>query len=297
MTDLTLPVPVRRALLAVTLVDNSVLSDLEILDTGIVCPAAPNREPLLINWHELLTAAGDPQQPQLDSCLQRRIARWLRLRMAIDGMATPDGTSPRGVHDRLLSLVRLRALPVGHSLHPGPEWPTRKVLGGALEVGLALRGYDDDGRVDHDAVGLMPFPLLTAAGVNVAAAVTRAERYLSDMAELASERMRRDPSAVLRPLGDADVLTLLASPTFRVALVDGQGMRSAAVPSTTRGWLDLGRVDPAFAPAAAALTDPDLRGFERPILITQDEITMVRAGGDTTRHSLDPTPPARAPLN
>ena len=59
-----------------------------------------------------------------------------------------------------------------------------------------------------------------------------------------ADRLRRDPTAVLRPLGDADVLTLLASQEFRGALVDGQGMRSAAIPSRNRGWLDLGRLDP-----------------------------------------------------
>jgi hypothetical protein len=91
---------------------------------------------------------------------------------------------------------------------------------------------------------------------------------------------------VLRPLGDADVLTLLSSDAFRAALVEGTTMRSAAVPSRRRGWLDLGRLDPAFAVAAAGLTDSDERGFERAALITAEEVALARADGDPIRESL-----------
>jgi hypothetical protein len=165
------------------------------------------------------------------------------------------------------------------------------VLGGALETGLGLRGVDDDGRPSLDAVGLLPAGVLVAARVDLAEAAVRADRYLTDMATLAADRLRRDPTAVLRPLGDADVLTLLAAREFRVALLDGMGMRSAAIPSRTRGWLDLGRLDPAFALSAALLTEADERGFPRPVLVTADEVTLARAGGDAVRQSLaDPAP-------
>jgi hypothetical protein len=180
---------------------------------------------------------------------------------------------------------------VEHVAHPGACWVRSQVLGGALDLGLALRGVDDDGRPSPEDVGLLPAGVLVAAGLDLAAATAEADRYLEDMAALASDRIRRDPVAVLRPLGDADVLTLLASPTFRRALVDGQGMRSAAVPVRTRGWLDLGRVDPAFAVSASLLTEPDDRGFPRPVLVTEDEVALVRAGGDPVRQSLaDPAP-------
>jgi hypothetical protein len=146
------------------------------------------------------------------------------------------------------------------------------------------------GGAPEDA-GLLPAGVLVAAHVDLGLATSKADRYLADMANLAGERLHRDPTAVLRPLGDADVLTLLASRTFRAALVDGQGMRSAAIPMRTRGWLDLGRVDPAFAVSASLLTDPDERGFERPVLVTADEVSLVRAGGDPVGQSLaDPAP-------
>jgi hypothetical protein len=46
-----------------------------------------------------------------------------------------------------------------------------------------------------------------------------------------------------------------------------------------RGWLNLGRIDPAFAAAAAAATPPAERGFDRPVLVTRDEVVMAPAGG------------------
>ncbi|MGE5763139.1 MAG: hypothetical protein ACM3ZF_04415 [Mycobacterium leprae] len=53
-----------------------------------------------------------------------------------------------------------------------------------------------------------------------------------------------------------------------------------------RGWLDLRRVDPAFALAAAAATPVDRRGFTRPLLLTADEVAMARAGGHTAADAL-----------
>lgn len=285
----------RRSVLAVTLLDHGSLADLETREEGVVHIRALDASHLVIAWGELVLAAGDPAGSLPDSQVQRRVARWLRLRVALDEMlhAAAD-TSPEDlaeVRGRVLSRVRPRALPREHPLHPGASWTRRTVLGGALDVGLAIRGYDDDGHPSPDEVGLLPAGVLVAAQVDLGLATSRADRYLCDMAALAGERLQRDPTAALRPLGDADVLTLLASRSFRAALVDGQGMRSAAIPTRTRGWLDLGRLDPAFAVSAALLTEPDERGFARPVLVTVDEVAMVRSGGDPIRQSLaDPAP-------
>ena len=285
----------RRAVLAVTLLDRGPLAELETRDAGAVHRRALDGTPLTIGWGELVLAAGDPCGALPDTALQRRLARWLRLRIALDEMlhagAVVAPEAEEEVRLRILSWVRPRALPVEHPLHPGAAWPRRTVLGGALDVGLALRGFDDDGLRAPDEVGLLPAAVLVAAQVDLGLATSRADRYLQDMADLAGDRLRRDPTAVLRPLGDADVLTLLAARAFRTALVDGQGMRSAAIPMRTRGWLDLGRLDPAFAVSAAQLTDPDERGFPRPVLVTADEVSLVRAGGDAIGQSLaDPAP-------
>ena len=275
-----------------TLVDHGPLADIETREHGVVRSRPADGSLLEVPWDELVTAAGDPSCRLPDVALQRRIARWLRLRVALDEQVhLNDEAEAERARARIVSRVRPRALPLGHQLHPGDSWTRRTVLGGSLDVGLALRGVDDDGRPDLNGVGLLPAGVLEATGIDLGPAVERADVYLADMAALAGERLHRDPTAVLRPLGDADVLTLLASRTFRTALVDGQGMRSAAIPTQRRGWLDLGRIDPAFAVSASELTEPDERGFPRPVLITADEVTLVRPGGDAVRHSLaDPAP-------
>ncbi len=280
----------RRAVLGVTLQDDGVLGDLQVRDDGVVRPGTDGLDDLTVPWGELLLASGDPTAAEPG--VARRVARWLRLRIHLhERLSDQASDGPHAGRAWVLARVRPRALPVDHALSPGASWPRGVVLGGALETGLGLRGVDDDGRPEPDAVGLLPAGVLVAARVDLAEAGIRAERYLCDMATLAADRLRRDPTAVLRPLGDADVLTLLAAREFRVALLDGMGMRSAAIPSRTRGWLDLGRLDPAFALSAALLTEADERGFPRPVLVTADEVTMARPGGDVVRQSLsDPAP-------
>ncbi|MEI8056870.1 MAG: hypothetical protein WCI29_05650 [Actinomycetes bacterium] len=286
MTDTFDPTPLRREVLAVILLDRGPLADFDIGPDGIAHPGA-GFEGVQITWSELASAAANTGLPS--HTVRRRLARWLRLRIVLDTwLSGPDRPARQ---NRVISVIRPRALPRDHALHPGSGWALHSVLGGAVDVGLAMRGVDDDGHLDPDSVGLLPFGVLTAAGIDLDIATGRAHRYLDDMAQLAADRLRRDPSAVLRSLGDADVITLLANAHFRHVLLDGQGMRTAAVPSRDRGWLDLGRVDPAFAISAAQLTDPDTRGFDRPILITADEIAMVRAGGRPIGQSLaDPAP-------
>jgi hypothetical protein len=65
------------------------------------------------------------------------------------------------------------------------------------------------------------------------------------------------------------------------------GMRTVAVPMRSRGWLDLNRIDPAFSTAAAHLTALEERGFERPLLVTREEVVIARADGDTVRAGLE----------
>ncbi|MGD9957410.1 MAG: hypothetical protein AB7O74_01770 [Candidatus Nanopelagicales bacterium] len=289
--SLHVPVALRRAVLSLTLTEDGSIGDLQTRTDGVVHIDAAGAE-LLIRWPELFLAAGyagvDDDLPGDETT--RRVGRWLRLRIALHELMSLPGT-PEEARARVLAKVRLRALPVDHPVHPGPSWPRRTVLGGALDVGLALRGVDDDGRSDYEAVGVLPAGVLIAAGVDVSEAAVRADRHLKDMAVLASERVRRDTTSVLRPLGDADVLTLLTSRELRTALVDGHGMRTAAVPVRNRGWLDLGRIDPAFAIAAAELSEPDERGFDRPVLITKDEVALIRTGGDPVAQALaDPSP-------
>jgi hypothetical protein len=103
---------------------------------------------------------------------------------------------------------------------------------------------------------------------------------LERLGGLAADRLRLDSKGVLRPLGDADVLTLLGSRSLRAALAaEAGGMAAVIAPMRRRGWTKIALVDPAFGPAAAAATGAAERGFVRPLLLTADEVTIVPEGG------------------
>lgn len=283
------PMQLRREVLAVMLLDDAGLGDLDLGDDGV--HAVADSSSVFMSWSELDEAADLNPVSDTPTSIRRRIARWMRLRIHLSMLATTLGDS---YANHVVSQVRPRALPADHTLHPGASWLVTRVLGGSTHSGLALRGFNDDGLADSESAGLLPIRLLEYAAVPTDPAIIRARQYVHDMAELAVDRHRHDPSAVMRSLGDADVPTLLTSPLYRHTILDGQGMRSAAVPSRHRGWLDLGRLDPAFAVSAAALTEADERGYNRPILITGDEIAMVKPGGNIIGQSLeDPVSPER----
>ena len=271
MADAPAATALRRTALAA-----SVLYDVDLTptDDGVVLTGTPD---VTVGWRELRRAL-DGAEP--DSTAGRdRVARWLLGR--------------RWIADRPLQDVAERARPLGlpldHVLHPGLDWVQTRVLGGALDVGVAFRGLDPEAPDDLEP---LPRGLLASTGLDVDALWPSAVVYLERMGERAAERFRRQPAAPLRPMGDCDVPTLLASRTFRTALAEGaQGMRAVAVPMRSRGWLDLSRIDPAFVVAAAAATEADQRGFSRPLLLTRDELTLTLPGGAPAEIVLrDPAP-------
>ena len=250
-------VELRRIALAV-----SVLDDIDIvpLDDGVMLAGT---EPVEVSWLELRRAVAGADA---DSELARaRVRAWLHgRRIAVD----------RDLEE-LRQLARPVGLPVDHPLHPGLDWVRHRVLGDALDLGFGFVGVGND----PDMVIIVPQGALDAAGVDPAPWWPVARDYLERMGAIAAERLADSPT--LRPIGDCDVLTLLGSQTLRTALCskDGTGMRAAAVPMRTRGWLDLSRIDPAYTAAAAAATDELDRGFPRPLLLTEDEVTMAPEGG------------------
>src|SRR4051812_22965585 len=217
---MTIPtsVQLRRTVLAV-----SVLEDVDLLprDDGVLLAGVPA---LWVSWSEVAEAVG-AAEPESDDA-RRRVARWLRARRRLVDWSLDD----------LAGMARPVALPSGHALHPGPRWARMHVLGGALDVGLGFVGLDP-ARPD-DGGGVAP-GALTAAGVATDAWWPDAADYLERMGATAAERLRRNPLAALRPMGDCDVMTLLASATFRSAVVGDAacGMRAAVVPMRRRGWL------------------------------------------------------------
>jgi hypothetical protein len=258
----------RRCALAV-----AVLHDIDVLPAidGIVLTGTPAVE---VSWSECRRALGGVE-PETDDG-RHRLARWLLLR--------------RWLADRPLEDLLERARPFGAAvespLHPGLDWVRRRVLGDALDIGIGFVGLDPR---DPDRVLPVPHRLLENSGVDADGWWPTAVVYLERMGRLAAERLSRTPTAPLRPMGDCDVVTLLASLTFRAAIVDevADGMRTVAVPMRSRGWLDLSRVDPAFSAAAARLTPPEDRGFSRPLLVTREELQLAPEGGDVVTPALE----------
>lgn len=262
------PPELRRCALAV-----AVLHDLDVIPAidGIVLPGPPAVD---VPWTECRRALGGVE-PETDDG-RHRLARWLLLR--------------RWLADRPVEDLAERARPYGCAvespLHPGLDWVRRRVLGDALDIGIGFVGLDPR---DPDKVLPVPQRLLEIAGVDADNWWPTAVVYLEQMGRMAAERMARIPDAPLRPMGDCDVVTLLASLTLRVAMVEDvpDGMRTVAVPMRTRGWLDLSRVDPAFSAAAARLTAPEERGFSRPLMVTREEVALAPEGGEVVRSALE----------
>jgi hypothetical protein len=249
----------RRCVLAVSVLDDV---DMVPTDDGIVLTGVPE---LTVSFEHVAAAIGtaDPAGPTA----RLRLELWLRARRAVADKSL----------DELAETIRPVGLPIGHELHPGPSWVRQPVLGGCLDLGVGFVGLF---RNAPDAVVVTPQSVLDAAGIDPGPWWRGATEYLENMGALATTRWRRDPRSPVRPMGDCDVITLLASSLFRGALcADAGGMRAMAAPVRTRGWLDLSRIDPAFAQTAAALADDESRGFPRPLLLTFDEVSMVSEGG------------------
>jgi hypothetical protein len=250
-------VELRRLALAVSVLDDV---DLVPVDDGVLLTGDV---PVEVSWLDMrrAVAGADP-----DSALART-----RVRSLLRGRRITAQTH----HDILRAVARPVGLPVGHALHPGLNWVRHRVFGGVVDLGIGFVGLD----ADPDEVVVIPQTALDAAGVDPAPWWPVALDYLERMGAVAAERLTARP--LLRPIGDCDVVTLVCSRTLRRALCarDGTGMRAAAVPMRRRGWLDLSRIDPAFTATAAAATGAEDRGFDRPLLLTADEVALAPAGG------------------
>jgi hypothetical protein len=253
------PLEIRRGVLAVSVLHDV---DVEPAALGVRLPGEPS---VWVSWTECRRALAG-HDPETDTG-RRRLADWLLARR----WAADVGPE----HLRLA--LRAVGLPVDHLLHPGLTWVCVRVLGDALDLGLGAVGLDPD---DPDRIVLLPTDVLDAAGIDAGAAWANAARELERLGALAADRLRLDTKGVLRPLGDADVVTLLGSRALRSALAEAcGGLAAVVVPMRRRGWTRIALVDPAFGPAAAAATDAAERGFPRPLLLTADELTVVPEGG------------------
>lgn len=267
------PLALRRCALAV-----AVLFDVDLRPStrGLTLLGAHR---LRIPWRECEVALGgaDPES----GCARERLAQWLRVRARLAEL------SAAGVPELLTEHIRPHAVPADDERHPGGTWYAEPVLGGALMVGVGLLGADPR---RPDDVLPVPTPQLRMVGLGLTEPWTAAADYLHRMGTMAAQRLRRDGGTVLRPMGDCDVVTLLASGPMRAALAgtDANGLCAVAAPTRRRGWLDLARIDPAFTRAAWSLTEPVDRGFPRPLLVTAEEVALAMDGPSVAEVLRDP---------
>ena len=178
------------------------------------------------------------------------------------------------VHEQAAEALKAEAPALAAKPRPAPAKAKEETLVAQLEELLALRGKGDTQAADALLARLrQDYPQLDI------------EAELERLGTLAAERDRRQTRRAIVPFGGADVVTLLGSASLRRELVatEGGGMVALIVPLRARGWRATYASDPAYGPALASAM-PDLeRGFDRPLLVTAEEICEVRAGGDPMR--------------
>ncbi|MFC5382411.1 hypothetical protein [Aquipuribacter nitratireducens] len=274
------PARLRQAVLALEVLDEV---DLDPTSTGVRLAAGGD-----LSWADVEAAVG-PWVEVPDHPVTR--ARLLAA-TEVAGLLAVGGP------DAVLAVLHAHGEPVDPGpLTPGEGWVREAVPGGALALGP---GIADLGRV-RDPLPLPPLPLVRESlGDRLDVAWDRVRTDLERLGGLLVERLERDASErrplVLRPVGAADVVSLLGSERVRafVASGDGTGMRGLAVPVRDRGWFDLARIDPAYVRAAWAASEPLYRAFDRPLLVTRDEVAVPPDGGDVLGAVLaDPAAPAR----
>jgi hypothetical protein len=194
------------------------------------------------------------------------LAAWLRARLALAAGAD----------------LCVLGMPARHVTHPGPAWIRERVPGGSLALGFGYRCTDDDPVLPLPP-GVLEHAGFTGQQVTFAWSCARAD--LEHFGKTAIERDRRHRSGALKPVRSADVVTLLGARSLRAELAagEGDGMAALIVPLRVRGWRANSITDPAYGPAVAAAMSEQERGFERPILVTAEELSEVRPGGDPMR--------------
>lgn len=247
--------------------------DLNLGSAGVILHGQPE---VRVTWRECRKAIAGAE-PESETG-RDRLAHWLLVRRWLADHSPAD----------LAARARPYGVATDSPMHPGEGWARRRVLGGALDLGIGFLGLDPDA---PETVQPVPSEALDRAGIDPTPWWPAALVYLERMGEAAADRLQRDPT--LRPMGNCDVVTLLGSRTLRAAIAAPYGMSAVAVPTRHRGWIDLSRVDPAFVATAARITRAEDRGFLRPLLVTREEILLGRDGPGVTRAAIETTPATR----
>src|SRR3954469_4569600 len=192
----------KRCVLAV-----SVLDDVDLLprERHVVVEGSPV---VRVPWRLVrrAIAGADPESP----AARHRVAVLLR--------------NVRWAADLGRAEMRVRARPYGvaveHPAHPGLDWIRQRVMGDTLDLGTGFVGLDP---ARPDTVIPLTSGVLGLLKIDTEPWWPDAATSLDEMASVASLRQRRQPSPVLRPMGDCDVVTLLGSRIYRPAPLPGRG--------------------------------------------------------------------------
>jgi hypothetical protein len=256
----------RRAVLALAVMEDV---DLEPRDDGVALSSGGH-----LTWDDVAAAVGGWVALPDHEVTRRR----LRLAAEVVGVVAAGGP------DALLATVHAHGEPVEDAvMSAGPGWAREHVPGGVLTLGFGVSDLPG-------VAGPHPLPDLPSLAPllrpRLAARWRTARADLERLGALVADRLRRDDTEgrplVLRPTGSADVVTLLGSRGLRAHLAadDGTGMRAVAVPVRDRGWFDLARIDPAYVGAAWSASEQLERAFDRPLLVTLDEVASPVPSGD-----------------
>jgi len=287
----------RRGVLAVSVLHDV---DIEPHDDGVLLPrqgSGPGKG-IWLTWSDLSDTCG-PHHP-LAAAGTYRLVGLFRLLALVSRL----GADAPGAVRAAAGLV---ALPRDHVDHLGDGWVVEPLRGGALDLGIGVRGLVDDlptGRTGRTrpagaageargSAAVMPLPAIVLRQLGVQAGDwwpgirAQADRW----AALAVEQLGQDGrhAGQLLPVSGSDVLALLAGPQLRAALAqaDGSGMRAVAAPTRLRSWYDLSRIDPAYVAAVWAITSDAERGIPSPLLVTKDEVVVAQQRGDLVRPAFD----------
>lgn len=259
----------RRAVLAAAVLDDQAVAvdpaagDAPEAAAVVVTDPVSGRDTRL-TWEDVAVTLGPwrsaPSHPVTRARLGAVVAGALRLADA----------GPAG----LASALVVHAEVPGSPRFPGAGWAWDPPGSSALVAGWGIVVAEDE-----MSLPLPPAPAIIAAVARARRHRRRAEADLEDLGVSLVERLDRDHregrDIVLRPMGPADVPTLLLSRAVRqwVAGLDGTGLGAMAVPTRLRGWVDVRRIDPPYVAAVHAASDPLEAASPVPLLVTADEIT------------------------
>lgn len=266
----------RRAVLAA-----AVLDDLPVAvdpavgdapDSAAVVVTGRTGAEATLTWEDVAVSVGPWRSAPSHAVTRARLAAVVTAALHL------ADSGPSGLTTALVAHAEVSGSP----RFPGPGWAWDPAGTSPLVTGWGV--VTTEGGL---SVPLPPVPGLLAALAGARRHRRRAGAALGSLGVSLVERLDRDRregrDLVLRPMGAADVPTLLLSRTVRewVAGLDGTGLGTVAVPTRLRGWVDIRRIDPPYVAAAHAATDPMDAASPVPLLVTADGVS--RPGGTFPR--------------